>query len=624
MTRKPPPSRPQRPRAARPACLARALSLLLGLCLTHAAVAQLPTSVRLEPAQPVGHVGVPLSVMVRVNNIEQVPTLRVPDVPGLQIAQTTRTSVQTSVQITGGQPTVQRQTALELQVLARRPGEYLFGPVEVQADGANIQSEIIVLRFEEVSSSEDLQVRIVSPSERVYVGQMVPLELQILVRKSPARAAGMLTHRQAFSLIRQNLCSFGLFQPQAALQDYRLSETRLGEPVSQPYWVFSLHTVFRPQRPGNQRFDDIRIYAHYPTLVDRFRDGYGALVVREVTLLAAAAALELQVLDVPTEGRPPSWTGAVGQYSIETQTDRTSLAVGEPLRLTIDLVGPMAEGLMPPALDIAPELQRDFVLPPGPLAGTTPDPDRKQFSLLIRPKHANVRQVPPIAFSFFDPVAETYQTLASQAIPLEVRPGIAPEPQTAVADGSPGPAPLATAPRRPAPWWHNARLSPALTPMALALSDLRWFTTTASAGPAIFALALLLRRARQPGGWWDRRTRNLALRHHIRNVARARPGQLHRDVVHALARICGLPPDAQTASTCLAALRTRGLDPVLLARLTELLNQCEQLSYAGLADHPHPSPAAGQPDHPRQHAEQPGPCATELLQETFEHMAGRR
>jgi hypothetical protein len=47
----------------------------------------------------------------------------------------------------------------------------------------------------------------------------------------------------------------------------------------------------------------------------------------------------LTVLPVPTEGRPPQWQGLIGRYTLGASADRSELAVGEPLRLTVTIAG---------------------------------------------------------------------------------------------------------------------------------------------------------------------------------------------------------------------------------------------------------------------------------------------
>ncbi len=127
-----------------------------------------------------------------------------------------------------------------------------------------------------------------------------------------------------------------------------------------------------------------------------------------------------QVLPVPSEGRPADYRGAVGQYKIVVDASPTDVRVGDSINLNLGIVGtgPM-ELVQAPPLSELPSLA-DFKISNDPLAGFVQD-DAKVFSVKLRPKHANIREIPPVAFSFFNPETEKFETVYSQSIPIQVQ-----------------------------------------------------------------------------------------------------------------------------------------------------------------------------------------------------------
>jgi len=130
------------------------------------------------------------------------------------------------------------------------------------------------------------------------------------------------------------------------------------------------------------------------------------------------------VRPLPIAGRPASFVNAIGRgFSIEVDASRTVVSVGDPIELTLRLRGdgPLA-GLSLPPLDGPEGLPAQwFGVPGGGVAGRVDaGANVKLFSVTIRVKSDEAREIPPIAFSWFDPEAREYHTTRSQPIALSV------------------------------------------------------------------------------------------------------------------------------------------------------------------------------------------------------------
>src|SRR3989475_535686 len=165
---------------------------------------------------------------------------------------------------------------------------------------------------------------------------------------------------------------------------------------------------------------------------------------REIEIKSEPVALEVKPL--PPKA-PPSFSGAIGNFTMTTDAKPKSVQVGDPITVTAAISGrgnfdrvnaPVVEDergwhKYPPSSKFK---QDDEV----GISGT------KTFETVLSPNEKK-QAVPMLAFSYFDPVKEQYVTVRSEPIAISVQGGTAP---TNVAAAQPGSSPQATA-ARPAP-----------------------------------------------------------------------------------------------------------------------------------------------------------------------------
>jgi len=141
---------------------------------------------------------------------------------------------------------------------------------------------------------------------------------------------------------------------------------------------------------------------------DFFSSPFGSrlTVSKSRPVVAEVSVDSTKVLAVPAEGQPADYRGAVGKYQIIAQTEATSVSAGDPITLRIGVV------------EIE-SLTNDFQVTDQSLAGFVQD-EAKVFVTTIRPRIEDVKEIPAIPFSFFDPDKEAYQTVYSKPIPIDV------------------------------------------------------------------------------------------------------------------------------------------------------------------------------------------------------------
>ncbi len=251
--------------------------------------------------------------------------------------------------------------------------------------------------------------------------------------------------------------------------------------------------------------------------------------------------IELQVRPLPRDGQLPGFTGAVGQFSMDAPELSTNrVRVGDPVKLRVRVRGDgnLARLVAPPA----PRLHDWQVFVPS-TDSTHPQIVQAQgyttFEFTLVPLSRDVRETPPVPFSYFDPAAVAYRDLTIPPVSIEVLPGVIPgdlqalaqaeaiaappekEPVLAALEPTPGVAAVSLAPLQRQAWYPLLQLAPA---------------------GAFFGL------------WsWDRRRRYLEQHPDVVRRRRARRN-LHRER-RALERAARVGDASRFASLAVSALR---------------------------------------------------------------------
>lgn len=130
----------------------------------------------------------------------------------------------------------------------------------------------------------------------------------------------------------------------------------------------------------------------------------------------------VEIVPVPTEGKPSTYSGLIGHYGLELQAANTAVNVGDPIELSLDVQGPepmsgiersiRTDALEAAGFRVAPDGWR---LEGGSSTGT------RRYTTTVRATDASIDQIPSISIDSFDPDSRSYETFGSEPIPLEVR-----------------------------------------------------------------------------------------------------------------------------------------------------------------------------------------------------------
>lgn len=133
----------------------------------------------------------------------------------------------------------------------------------------------------------------------------------------------------------------------------------------------------------------------------------------------ASKPITIDVIDVPTQGRPADFSGAVGNFHVSAQFEPPTGTVNQPVTLRIHIEGRGNAKLIDlPKLDLPPtfELYDQKNTSKFLKDGTS----FKDFEVLIIPHQPGVFNIPPVSIGVFDPKTKKFTSVASQPLNLSV------------------------------------------------------------------------------------------------------------------------------------------------------------------------------------------------------------
>jgi hypothetical protein len=145
---------------------------------------------------------------------------------------------------------------------------------------------------------------------------------------------------------------------------------------------------------------------------DFFRGFFGGYQKRGVRV--SAEPFVLNVRDLPEAGRPPFFSGAIGQFDIAAEASPKEVKAGDPVtvRMTVKGSGDLKNAQIPPykpdgfkAYD--PQIKNDE---DGSLV----------FEQVLIPSGAVLKEVPEVSFNYFDPSKGQYETVLRGPFPIKV------------------------------------------------------------------------------------------------------------------------------------------------------------------------------------------------------------
>lgn len=427
------------------------IALLLAFWLAAIEAYAQDVQVQVARERPPHYVGHPAVIQFTIDGFDEEPT---PTVDAGQLPEGLR--AQTAVGrpiVTSGSISINGRTreytrvthVINYAVTANQPGDFTIGPFVIRQGTKQASVQAVPLTFEPIPEDPDSRVRLVLPEGNIYPDQRVPVDIEWWYAGDLKDIRDLSIYSPLFDMFRFAPDSAGRRGESRLMIDTKdgqlplAANARAEEYEGRQYNVFTARRTLIPDRVGEFQIAPVEAsivkatsWSRQPSQDDDFFGGSlleemlgGGRRPTETSMRRVVGnGLKLVVKPFPSDGRPESFAGAVGEgFSIDVAADRTVVRVGDPIGLNVTLRGQgNLENASLPPLSADGGLKPDrFRFPEGDVPGTMAD-GVKRFHVSVRVSSEALTEIPALAYSWFDPKTETYQTARSKPIALRVMP----------------------------------------------------------------------------------------------------------------------------------------------------------------------------------------------------------
>ena len=348
-----------------------------------------------------------------------------------------------SVTIINGKVTqnVQEGYVFSYQLIPEKAGRLVIPSIAVHIDGLATHTNRILINVRKPEETVDFKLRLSLSKTRCYVGEPITLTVTWYIGKD--------VKDFAFSLpLLKNDAMFHFADPEVDLQSakklYRIplgdqeviGEKGRGKIDGKDFATITFKKILIPKQSGRISIEPATVtcnaFIGYKRRQSRFQNDFFSDFFKDdffghsqrgvyKNMLVPSNALSLHVSALPKKGRPPGFSGLVGEFNIKASATPTDLSVGDPITLTISLTGPeYLEHIKLPPLNRQSEIIRNFKVPKeratGEISGKS-----KVFTQTIRALRSDVKQIPAIELAYFNTRTETYCVAKTEPISLTVK-----------------------------------------------------------------------------------------------------------------------------------------------------------------------------------------------------------
>lgn len=329
--------------------------------------------------------------------------------------------------------------SLSYIIAAQREGKFTIGPAAISSNGKQVNSKSLVIEVVKNPAAQnsrngqqamdgddnsDLFLRAFVDKSKVYVGEQLVVTFKIYTKVSIVQNA--LTKAPVFN----GFWSEDIVSPnqQATLRpevfdgvQYQAAEIK--------------KTVIMPQRAGSLEITemvmDVVKRVQQRSRSNSFFDQFFGGGYQDLRATVKSKPIKIEVMPLPTAGKPLDFNGAVGDFGMECRLSNTNktLKTNDATNLYITISGKGNLKLIDPfKLKLPPEIEGYDAKINDKISTTiTGVSGSRTFDYLLIPRHSGNFQLPPISFSYFDISKKSYVTLNSPDFTLDVEKGAANE-----------------------------------------------------------------------------------------------------------------------------------------------------------------------------------------------------
>ena len=344
----------------------------------------------------------------------------------------------TSMTMVNGKMSQSRNVTYTFYLQAQAPGTFEIGSASCEVSGTTYSSEKLSIevipdqnasgtsggngntrqntgRSSSSGSGAEIYFRTITDKKTVYQGEAITAQIKLFSKVSVTAVESLsLPSYDGFYMQDVNIPTL------TRLERENVNGEIYGTGVLKKFVLF-------PQKSGEITIDaatmDVEILQQVQTMPRSIFDDFFMAQNQRVSRELTAPAVRITVQPLPSTGKPLNFSGAVGQFSMKSSVDKTSLKANETITLKLTITGsgnlkliqnPSAE--LPPDFDTYDPKVTTSIQDNG-ISGT------RTIEYLMIPRHEGTYVIPAVKFSYFNPQTKSYQTLTSSPYTITVEKG---------------------------------------------------------------------------------------------------------------------------------------------------------------------------------------------------------
>ncbi len=344
-------------------------------------------------------------------------TIPIPSVPGLQIARAGTSQINNIINGVSSEI-----FTVAFSVTATQAGEFTIPGLTADVSGQSLTSSPLKLSVsaaaaptaDAVNSGNEIAfMKLIFPKPRIYVGETAVARLEIYLREDVQNLANFqLTSSptEGFSAGKLVELQNQRRRVQVGNRIYTviplavpLTAVRAGEVALGPFTANAVVVLPSENQSGNPFF----------RIINQGEPKQVPLATEKVVVSA---------LPLPTANQPANFSGAVGNFSMTASAGPTTLTVGDPITMRVQIAGRGALDAI--TLPVQDAWQNFKTYPPTAKLETSDQfgfQGTKTFEQIVSPLNSDVHELPAFSFSFFNPDDGKFHTLTQPALPLTIK-----------------------------------------------------------------------------------------------------------------------------------------------------------------------------------------------------------
>jgi len=266
-------------------------------------------------------------------------------------------------------------------------------------------------------------VQLVIPSRAVYVGENVPVDIELGVRPGIVTSLDGLPSLSGGEFTLSNLSKPPLRRDQII--------------EGSPFLVMTWHSAVTAVKPGGF---PLTVETPLSVKIDTRSDEDRAVAARlgwpfsqipykgiaPKAIKIASPTSELKVLSLPTQGRPRDFSGAIGEFQVSSDTSATHVTAGDPLTLRLHISGIGNFDRVDSSMFDHLEHWKTY---PAKSSFTSKDASgnkgEKVFEQPLIAALPGEQSIPALEFSYFNPNTQRYERASTEPIKVIVAASLA-------------------------------------------------------------------------------------------------------------------------------------------------------------------------------------------------------